>query len=57
MPVVKLYYFNVRGLVETTRQLLDYGNVDYEDVRISFDQLAELKPSKRKCEFHVSNLH
>ena len=30
---MKLTYFNVRGLAETSRMILAVGQIDYEDVR------------------------
>ena len=34
---MKLTYFNVRGLAETTRMILAVGKVDYEDFRYPLD--------------------
>ena len=36
LPNLKLLYFNVRGLAETTRYMLAWGKVDYEDFRYPF---------------------
>ncbi|GJQ68770.1 hypothetical protein Trydic_g17297 [Trypoxylus dichotomus] len=45
MSDVKVTYFNGRGLAETIRYLLTYGNIDFEDVRIERDDWPALKPS------------
>jgi len=41
----KLIYFNRRVLGETVRFILEYGGVQFEDVRVEFEQWPELKPS------------
>merc|ERR1712154_330435 len=41
----KLVYFNVRGRAETARLILAYAGVEYEDKRITFEEMPELKPS------------
>lgn len=45
-PKFKLSYFNVKALAEPIRLLFAYGGVDYEDIRVSQEEWAELKPSK-----------
>jgi glutathione S-transferase len=35
MPEYKVFYFNVKALGEPLRFLLSYGNLPFEDVRIS----------------------
>lgn len=44
-PKFKLSYFNVKALAEPIRLLFAYGGIDYEDVRVSQDEWAVLKPS------------
>jgi len=34
-PKVKLTYFNLRGRAELPRLLLAYGNIEYEDCRLT----------------------
>lgn len=46
MPQYKIIYFNVKALAEPMRFLLSYGNIDFEDVRISSEDWPALKPSK-----------
>ena len=43
---IKVTYFNARGRAESTRLLLAYAGVQYEDHRISREEWADLKPSK-----------
>ncbi|CAK8690521.1 hematopoietic prostaglandin D synthase-like [Clavelina lepadiformis] len=38
MPKYKLYYFPLKGRGEIIRLLFAYANVEYEDVRIPFDE-------------------
>merc|ERR1711915_578626 len=45
MADIKLTYFNGRGRAETSRLVLAYAGVSYEDERITGDQLAALKPT------------
>ena len=40
---VKLYYFNLNGLGALPRLLLNYGNVNFEDQRISFEEWPKVK--------------
>jgi hypothetical protein len=42
-PKLKLYYFNTPGKGECVRLLCTYSNLDFEDVRISSDDLGNLK--------------
>ncbi|KAK7866813.1 hypothetical protein R5R35_005246 [Gryllus longicercus] len=42
-PKYKLTYFNTRGLGEPIRYMLAYGDIDYEDIRISFEEWPKLK--------------
>lgn len=46
-PTFKLTYFNVKALAEPIRYLFAYGGIEYEDVRVSSEEWATLKPSKR----------
>nr|CAD7430497.1 unnamed protein product [Timema monikensis] len=45
-PTYKLTYFNVKGLGEAIRILLSYGQQEFEDNRIEFDEWQKIKPSK-----------
>jgi len=46
----KLTYFNLRARAEPTRLVFAYAGVDYEDIRISFDNQADWLPLKNsKC--------
>ena len=40
-PIYKLTYFDLRARVEPTRIVFAYAGVDYEDVRINFENRAE----------------
>ncbi|XP_074037126.1 glutathione S-transferase [Leptinotarsa decemlineata] len=44
-PAYKLTYFNVTALGEPIRFLLSYGGLDFEDVRVEFEQWPALKPT------------
>ncbi|GMR35091.1 hypothetical protein PMAYCL1PPCAC_05286, partial [Pristionchus mayeri] len=43
MPEYKLYYFPVHGLGEVTRQVFKLAEVEFEDVRISYETWHEFK--------------
>jgi glutathione S-transferase len=45
-PAYKLTYFNGRGLAETSRYLLKYGGIDFEDVRVEHADWPQLKDSQ-----------
>lgn len=45
MASYKLTYFGLKGIGEALRFLLSYGGVEFEDVRVTFDQWPSLKPS------------
>ena len=50
-PRYKLTYFDLRGRAEPTRIALAYAGVDYDDVRVSFEnrfegEWSEMKNSK-----------
>jgi hypothetical protein len=47
MPSLKLVYFNFPGRAEPARLMLAHKNVKYEDKRISFEEFAQMKPSKK----------
>lgn len=51
MPNYKLTYFNVKALGEPSRLLMSYGNIDFEDVRVSDEEWPKVKPSKYKNKF------
>jgi glutathione S-transferase len=42
----KISYFTFKGLGEPVRYLLAYGNVDFIDERIAWEDWKKLKPSK-----------
>jgi len=44
-PTFTLFYFNVKALAEPIRFLFAYGNVEYEDVRVTRDEWPALKPT------------
>ena len=46
----KLYYFDLYGRAEVSRQALTLSGVAFEDVRVTGDSWKELKASG-KCEF------
>lgn len=50
MPQYKLTYFDIRGLAETTRQLLVLADQPFEDVRIPLGELTDAK--KKGLFFH-----
>lgn len=43
----KLKYFAVRGTAEPIRYLFKYGNIEFEDERISREEWPELKESTK----------
>merc|ERR1739842_59914 len=45
MSNIKLTYFNGRGRGETARLILAYAGKEYEDRRVSFEDMPSLKPS------------
>ncbi|KAK9506833.1 hypothetical protein O3M35_008695 [Rhynocoris fuscipes] len=45
MSKTKLTYFNLTGLGEPIRLMLAYGNIEYEDCRVSRQEWAAMKPS------------
>ena len=54
-PRYKLTYFDLRGRAEPTRIALAYAGVDYDDVRVSFEnrfegEWSEIKNSKWKSD-------
>jgi hypothetical protein len=46
MPEYKVYYFNVKALGEPLRFLMTYGNIPFEDIRVSREDWPALKPSE-----------
>ena len=45
MPTYKLYYFNLKARAELTRWIFAQAGVDYEDIRLTKEQWAEMKPT------------
>lgn len=48
MSTYKLYYFNITGLGEPVRYMLNYGGVKFEDIRLNFDDWPKKKSGKIK---------
>lgn len=46
MSDIKFTYFNGKGLGETIRYLLKYGNIEFEDNRVERDKWPALKSCK-----------
>ncbi|CAD7699073.1 unnamed protein product [Ostreobium quekettii] len=44
-PTLKLTYHDARGRAEATRLALYIGGIDFEDVRVNGEQLAEIQPT------------
>ncbi len=44
---MKLTYFSGRGRAEPIRLMLAAADIDYEDVRVTFEEWPQLKDSKR----------
>lgn len=44
-PHFKLIYFNFKAMAEPIRYLFAYGGQEYEDVRVTNEEWATLKPS------------
>ena len=45
MPAYKLYYFNVKARAELIRWIFVQAGVEYEDIRLTKEQWAEMKPT------------
>lgn len=45
-PKYRLTYFPAKALGEPMRLLMAYGKIDFEDVRINFEDWPALKPCK-----------
>ncbi|KAL5235184.1 hypothetical protein ACI65C_002594 [Semiaphis heraclei] len=45
MAVCKLTYFNLPALAEPIRFLLSYSEIDFEEIRIEFEQWPSIKPT------------
>ena len=41
----KLYYFDIKGRAEVTRQMFNLASVKFEDIRYSFEEWGQLKSS------------
>lgn len=55
-PTYKLHYFNIMGLAEPLRLLFAYGGIEYEDIRVEFEDWPTLKPSMYSLSFQMLNL-
>ena len=42
---MKLYYFDMYGRAEPIRALLHHAKVEFEDVRLPFDEFKAMKPT------------
>ena len=42
-PKPKVVYFDIQGRAQSFRYLLAHKGVDYEDIRVTFEQWPELK--------------
>lgn len=56
MPSYKVIYFNVKALAEPLRFLLSYGNIDFEDIRVSREEWPTLKSCKQPLSFDSLSL-
>ncbi|CAH2093198.1 unnamed protein product [Euphydryas editha] len=45
MPEVKVYYFQLKASAEAIRMMLAYGGQEFEDIRLSNEEWAALKPT------------
>ena len=52
-PHYKLTYFGIRARAEPTRIVFAYAGVDYEDVRISFENRAEEWPPVKNSKYET----
>ena len=54
MPNYKLTYFNVKGRAEVIRLIFAVAGVEYEDIRLSREEWAAMKPGSKFVEslFH-----
>lgn len=46
-PSLKVYYFNIAGKGEPIRLACEYGKLNWEDVRVSGNEFAAMKDSKK----------
>ena len=49
--VYKLYYFDIQGLAEPIRLLFSYGDIEFEDHRITDEEW----PSHKSCKLFFSS--
>lgn len=49
----KITYFNVRNLAEASRMVLTYAGEPFEDVRLTMDEWAAVKPSKLALSYRL----
>lgn len=47
--IYKLTYFDIKARGEPTRLVFAYAGVDYEDIRISYENLAEEWTPVKNC--------
>ena len=46
-PKVQLLYFDGYGRAEIIRIILNYGGIEFEDKRVTWDTWPQIKPSKQ----------
>lgn len=51
MSSIELYYLPLRARAEPIRMILQYGNVPYTDVIVSFEDWPTIKQSRELCPF------
>jgi len=60
MSTYKLTYFNVTGLAESIRYILNHCGIKFEDIRLSFDDWPKYKSSMSHmllfCEMVISHI-
>ena len=54
---IKLTYFDARGRAETSRLILAFAGVAYEDERLSQEQFSEMKPSLKYGQVALYSIH
>ena len=51
MAPLKLFYLPLRARAESTRLILAYGGVAFEDITVSFPEWGEAKAKGEICQF------